>query len=373
MSQSVSRGERDSRYELIRIVSMLLIMASHCVRCTAGGSYAFLEGAHGINYFCSHFVVMFGNVGTYLFIILTCWFSVDKVSFKADRLLKTLWQTWTTCVLCLIIAFIFHIPSLSLKNFIRELMTPFDIQYWFVTTFCVFILALPMLQTLVGKMDDARLKFACMALLFICPFRGIIKTEIMGFFGDFVTVFFVVAYLKRHPQNWLEKHNKLGLTLFMLFVIVCIAAGEFLPEKLFGKNINGGSGSLYILVIRKIRQRTVFQLWGAICTFYAFKHIPLKQSRIINSLARPAFGVYLWHFNLLLRAWIWQHLLHADYLYKETDLYFLLLIFGPVLMYCVFSLIEMLRAYLLDQYLYKALPWNKKIADWIDQHYQWNK
>ena len=372
MSKGASHGIRDSRYELIRIVSMLLIVASHCVKWTLGDNYAFLEGPHGFNYFFAFVTVMFGNVGTYLFIILTCWFSVDKVSFKADRLLRTVWQTWTTSILCLIITFILRFRTISLKNAISEMITPFDNQYWFVTVFCVFILVLPMLQTLVQKMDDSRLRFTCLILLILCPFRGILKAEIFGQIGDFFTVFFVVAYLKRHPDNWIEKHNKLGLALFVLFVFLCLIAGEVLPEYLFGKHMNGGSGSLYVKIIRKLRLRTIFQLWGAICSFYAFTHIHLKPSRLINTIAKPAFGVYLWHYNVLLRDWIWVDALHANYLYQETNLYPLLLIFGPVLIYGVFSLIETLRAYVLDQHLYGILPWNKKLTEWIDRNYQWN-
>lgn len=87
---------RDSRLELIRIISMLLIMAYHCVKFTLGTNYNFLEGSHGINYYCSLVVLMTGSIGTYLFIVLTCWFSVDKINFKAERLLRTIWQTWTT-------------------------------------------------------------------------------------------------------------------------------------------------------------------------------------------------------------------------------------------------------------------------------------
>lgn len=371
MSKSEPHNVRDSRYELIRIVSMLIILASHCVKFTLGDNYAFLESERNINYYVAFITVMFGNVGTYLFIILTCWFSIDKVGFKADRFLRTVWQIWTTSVLCVIIARAFHIKALSLSNIFNEFITPFYDQYWFATVFCVFILVLPLLQMMVQRMDEKKLGFTCIVLLIVCSVRGIYNTEILGQIGDFFTVFFVMSYLKKHPDNWLEKHNKLGIAVFVLFVLICLIAGAILPENLFGKNINGGSGSLYNFVIRSLRLRTIFQLGGAISIFYAFIHIRLTPSHLINTIAKPGFGVYLWHYNIVFRDWLWQEVCRANFIYSETNLYFLLLIIGPVIIYGVFAIVEAVRAWLLDEHIYVRLSWNRRIAAWMDEIYKW--
>ncbi len=373
MERTNSSLLRDSRLELIRIVSMLLIIAYHCLKFTLGSDYAFILEPHGVNYHVSMFILLGGSFGSYLFIILTCWFSVDKVSFKAERLLKTLWQTWTTCIVSLVIAGVLNLRSFSMVSAIKEIVTPFYSQYWFVSAYIIFILILPMLQTVLLKMDDRSIKFTCLVLLIASPLREIIGNDLLGELGRFITVFFVIGYLKRHPGNWIERHCLLGLAIYFLFIIAFIFAGDVLPGKIFGFNLNGGEGSLYVTAVRHLRFMTIVQLIGAVIAFYAFKRIELQPSRLINTLSKTAFGVYLWHYNIMFRNLIWQDIFHVDYIYRETKLYVLLLILGPVIVYCVLSLVETIRSILFDKILYKRIPWNNRIESFVNRCYEWCK
>lgn len=252
-----------------------------------------------------------------------------------------------------------------------EIATPFYGQYWFVTAFVCFLLLLPLLQLLLLKMDAKALKFACIVLLVTCPLRAIITSDLFGDLGDFITVFFIVGYLKKHQGNWIEKHSRLGLVFYAIFVIFIILVGEVLPTTFFGHNLNGGKGSIYITIIRHIRFMTIIQLFGALFVFYALKQIKMKPSRTINTLAKSAFGVYLLHYNIMFRGLIWQDLFSADQIYKETNLYCLLLLFGPIIVYCLLPIIETIRSFLFDKYLYEILPWNRKISVLLDRNYEW--
>ncbi|WP_029201568.1 acyltransferase family protein [Oribacterium sp. NK2B42] len=363
---------RDSRYELIRIIAMILIMASHCVKFTIG-DYGFINQPATFNYIVAMIAIMFGNVGTYLFIILTCWFSTGRVSFKAKRVTKMLWQTWTTCILCILIALVFKMKTINKVYIIRELITPFDTQYWFVTTIVVFTMLLPVLQMVDLKLDNKKIKVICAVLILARPVRAIVSKDLAGDLCDFIACFFIVSYLKREPENWLRKHYRSGLFLYSLFVSILILCKFALPDKLFGLTIfTSDGGGLYAALVRRIRLRTIFQLFGAICAFYALKETTIKPNKTINLIASNAFGVYLWHYNYAFRAIIWKGIFCANYLYTKTYMYIFLIMLGPVMVYLACSIVEVVRKKIFDDYLYEKMPWIQKLEICIDNLYEWN-
>ena len=362
---------RDSRYELMRIAAMLMIMASHCVKFTLGSDYEFLYSEASFNYAVAFIVIMLGNVGTYLFILLTCKFSLGKVRFKASRVIKLLWQTVTTCILCLIIAYVFHLRPISIRLIVRELLTPFDSQYWFITAMLIFVLILPALQLVDSKLDDGKIKVLCLVLILARPVRALLFSSLAGDLGDFVACFFVVSYLKRRPENWFKKHDKMGLTLYAGLIALLLLARYLLPSRLLGVSMFGEEGGLFQTVIKRLRQRTVFQLFCAICLFYAMEALRIKPSKWINFAAKFTLGVYLWHYNYVFRDIVWTDVFNAEYVYTSTNLYLLLVLIGPVLVYAAFSAAEYLRSRVLDDWLYPKLSWMQKLEAFIDRHYDW--
>ena len=55
MKEETTGKKRDSQIELLRIIAMLMILASHCVRYTCGNEYGFLNTLVGLNYYAGLF------------------------------------------------------------------------------------------------------------------------------------------------------------------------------------------------------------------------------------------------------------------------------------------------------------------------------
>lgn len=68
---------RDSRIELIRIISMILIVLFHL---TMYSGFSIVEDNLSFNYILHTMFGIFGKVGVVLFVAITSWFYVDKKS-----------------------------------------------------------------------------------------------------------------------------------------------------------------------------------------------------------------------------------------------------------------------------------------------------
>ena len=369
---------RETKYELLRLLAMLMIMASHSVKCTMGTEYEFLGEPPGLNYFAALATVLVGNIGTYLFILLSCWFSTEKIGFRTDRILRLLWQVWTTCLLCAGFGAAFRLRSFTMRTLLREMVTPFGpqngTQYWYVTAFAAFLLLLPALQYLAQKLDDKKIGFLCVVLIALGPLRQFIDTDLLGDVGDFVLMFFLCVYMKHKPDNWLRRHCFLGLALLALLVAGTLLARVVLPERLAGFTIVGTSGGRFNVMILRLRKRTIFQMFGALCLFYAFDRLRIRPVAAINRLAGYAFGVYLWHYNVMFREVIWQDVFHSEQLFRGgSPVYVLIPLLAPLAVYLAASAVEFVRRRVLDQWLYPKLPWNASLCAKLDSIYDWSK
>ena len=67
--KKLNASNRLSNYELLRIISMLGIIGSHCV--TQGQA---IDVANGFTFLFCCFLRVFGKLGVHVFVIITSWF-----------------------------------------------------------------------------------------------------------------------------------------------------------------------------------------------------------------------------------------------------------------------------------------------------------
>ncbi len=359
---------RESVFELMRIIAMLLIVIYHGTKFTGNGSnYLFLQHQGTTSYYVGLFFTLYGGLGTWLYIIITCWFSVDKIKFSGERLVRTLWQTWSVCLLCLVIQFVFFRDSFSLRTAVRQLSTPIgsNIQYWYVSAYVMFLLILPILQTVTVRMNNNKLLFTAIVFLVCSPLYKLINTATLGTLGLFVAAFFMTAWLKRHDGSFFSRKTFLCVTLMIAAYILVVSASVLTSPRFLNRE------ALFIKVYQRLRDYNIIQLYFAYTVFFALRKCHLGEVKTINILSKFSFGVYLWHYNFTFRQVIWRDFAHIDTWYESKWGYLLVLLGTAVLAYLIISLIEMVRMKLLDQWLYDKLPWNKKLSSWLDRVYYW--
>lgn len=300
---------RESKFELLRILSMLMIIFQHAMERSIP-DWGMLKGNFSFNYCVAVLMGIWGQLGVMLFVMISSWFMADKQGIRMKKVIDLLLEVMTVCIGMLLIFAIVHTESLNLKLIIKELITPANKQYWFITTFLAFYLIMPLLQKLVSVLSDTALRNTCVVLTLLIPVYNYLTTNVGDTLADFSYIFMMTAYLKRDPENWFKKHHRMLLTIPLL-ISASLIFYKLLAQRYFGE-------ALLMRMFSMLRGRTFLLFLACVGIFYAFEGMRPIHSKTINTLGSTMFGVYLIHENILLRgeangqSLLWNELIPID-------------------------------------------------------------
>ena len=283
---------RESKFELLRVFSMLLIIFQHAMERSIPG-WGMLKGGFSFNYCVAVTMSIWGQLGVMLFVMISSWFMADKQGIRMKKVIDLFLEVMTICVCMMIVFAVVHSESLNLKLIAKELLTPAYKQYWFITTFLAFYLIIPLLQKLVSALSDTALRNTCVVLTLLIPIYNYLTTNVGDTLADFSYIFMVTAYLKRNPDNWFKRHHRILLAIPPL-ISVSLILYKLFAERYFGE-------ALLMRMFSMLRGRTFLLFLGCVGIFYAFESMKPIYSKAINTLGSTMFGVYLIHENILLR------------------------------------------------------------------------
>ncbi len=363
--------KRKSNFEIMRIVCMILIIMSHYAE------KIYLNTNHEFtSILVSHFnkntipMMVFGiwgSLGVAGFISITSWFMVDSNKpVNSLKFVKIAFKTWIYSIIILIGAIIFVPNLINPTLIVKEITTPLYLkQYWFITCYCIFLLIVPILKKLINSLNNKNLKKVCVLLILIriyCLFFD----EICGQISIFITIFFMIAYLKRIENNFIEKHS---CSLFFLTISIIISSCLVI-------NYIGSYTKLDSLLGGVYRLRScsnILILFAGIFMLYMFKKLDISNNRIINIIAKSTMGVYVLHENLLFitpitdkGTLLYNEILHAQ-LFATSPYLLIVLICSSLLIFIVFSIIDIiLEKYVINPIL-KITKLDKNIGKYIDK------
>lgn len=283
---------RESKFELLRILSMLMIIFQHALERSIP-DWGMLKGSFSFNYCVVAAISIWGQLGVMLFVMISSWFMVDQQGIRMKKVMDLLLEVMTVCVGMLLIFAIAHPESLNLKLIIKELLTPAYKQYWFITAFLAFYFIMPLLQKAVSALSNTALRNTCFVLTLLIPVYNYMATNVGDTLADFSYIFMVTAYLKRNPDNWFRKHRRI-LLMIPLLISASLILYKLFAEQYFGE-------ALLLRMFTMLRGRTFLLFLGCVGIFYAFESLKPFYSKAVNILGGTMFGVYLIHENILLR------------------------------------------------------------------------
>lgn len=127
----MSSRQRDSRYEVLRIIAALAITLNH-IPCS--------ENALIANQFIRKFFFLGGQFGVSLYVIIGAWFLCNG-KFKADRILRIIAQMVFYSLVLDIVSFVLG-TSVSVSGILKSF------SYWFCFGYVVMLIVAPFLQKL---------------------------------------------------------------------------------------------------------------------------------------------------------------------------------------------------------------------------------
>lgn len=276
--------KRESNFELLRIVLMLLIIIGHLLLNSER------LGAIGTKeYYITNIMRSFTVFGVNGFILLSGYFGINLNYKKLIRLdIKILFYTWIFFAIGIV-------SGIHQINIIKDILLIFPVitkRYWFITDYFVLCILSPFLNKFIRSLDREELKkllliggiifYAIATFCFMINADQIVNDSGYGMI-NFIYLYFVGFYLKHFYK---DKHGSIfyfvayGIISIMLFMI------NWSMTKITGFYFDS-----------LISYNTIFVLGGAISLFLAFKNLKVPTNTIINRSAAACLSIYVIHTN----------------------------------------------------------------------------
>ena len=292
-------NNRQSNFELLRIVLMLLIIAGHVTMYSGK-----LKDLGTTDYYLTNFLRSFTMVAVNAFVLLTGYFGTKRNWKKLMKLdLRVCFYTWVGFAL----AVTFGIHTINATKDIQLLFPVISKQYWYTTIYFVLCIFSPYLNVFLENVSEKMLKDAIYigggVLYIVATFCFLINANQIVMDAGYGIVNFVylycLGYYIRH--YYVDRH---GAAFYIgMYLLACLST--------FAVN-EGMSRIMGFYFNSMISYNTIFTLVGSIGLFMCFKHLETKKNRFITWLAKHSFSVYLIHMCPMVGSYLFTTLLGVN-------------------------------------------------------------
>lgn len=337
----MKKGQRQSNFELIRIIAMLLIIVHHSLVHGAllGSASIILKKSNPLTFGLFNFVAIGGKVGVYLYILITGYFMLkSEVSFKK---IVRLWLPiffWSVVLTLIGGGVITH--KLTVIGLIKSIFPIIFNQYWFMSVYFFMYLLAPLLNQMILAIDiNEELLLVFIGLAVIFPANHFYGEVTYSWLICFCFVYCFGGLIRKHnliSRNWFKTLTNI---LFWLstFTNVLVSFGfSFLGFK-FHKGFFIKHNDLLV------NGETIICLFIAISIFTWIGSKNIGYSKFVNNIAATTFGVYLIHDNIFVRSLIWNDLLHMRLMAFQPAYVIFYILLLCVLIFTICSLLEFIR------------------------------
>lgn len=304
------KTKRESNFELLRIICMLMIITGHTF---SWGGILNASNANIVSIIKIIYAIILVEVNC--FILLTGYFQ-SKSKFKAKKFFNLLFISYFYKVLITIIGYSLGWFTLSKSEFLWQI-SPFDFSnYWFIKIYLVLYCLSPFINKFIKSINRQTYRNLLIVLFIFCSVLVTLTNQEIfpnssGYsLVQFVFMYFVGAYIREYIINDKIKEelykNKIELIKNMFITIsifiLCFIANYVIYR--IGNFLISKDG--FILSIG-IKIKSVFMNYdnplviiGSIGFFLFFSLLKIK-SKFINILSAAVFPVYLIHETAIFR------------------------------------------------------------------------
>lgn len=289
---------RFSNFELLRIISMLMIILHHFV--VHSYYHPFSHNTNFINDFIIFFFRSGGKLGVALFTMIIGYFMIYS-NFNCKKLLLLEIQVLFTSIFIFLIFSFYNIELFTFKNIFTYFFPNINKVFWFFSSYFVLYLFIPYLNKLLLALDKKNflklLLFGFVFLILLPSFfvvRGSITNTIYLFYYYIIGVYIRIFGIKR----W----NKISCFFGFLFsylsiILISLLIREFSFDYFILEN--------YIFHFSKLDSIFIFS--SSLFLFLFFEKLSLGRINLINKFSSTSFEVYLFHDHPLIRDFLWKN------------------------------------------------------------------
>ena len=307
---------RQSNFELLRIISMCMIIAMHYM--TKGMGIPKLSVDHSVHniFFWIIYAFCLSSVNAYVFI--SGYFAIDA-KWNIGKLIR-LWAevlAYSICVPLVMSAFdLFDIAKMDL-SVKQQIFLPVSYEhYWFATAYIMLFIVSPLLNAAIQKLDKRVLEMVLIALIVVfCGFKSINPYLIpWDKYGNdvmwFIVLYVSAGYIRLYGVPFIKIEDKKKITTYGFASYVIFSLATFMIAFVYSFVVMGTGRLEYSMDMTYCYNYITIYI-ASIGLFIAFANMDIKKIDWINRIAACTFGVYLLHDNIALRE-LWQRVLGIE-------------------------------------------------------------
>lgn len=284
--------KRDSRFELLRIMSMFLIVIFHLEFNSQVWRTGTVNTYPNALYLASY--LSLGKLGVYLFVMITGYFIGNKMYPISKGIGKAfvIWcETLSYAVLVFLACLALNLISFSWHSLLVSFFPFLTDQYWFVDAYIVLMLLVPFINMVLQNLS--RLQFLYLIVIvsilasLLSPINSLIFSSELQF-GYLLPPYLIGAFIKKEQL----RVNHPGIKFILVYLATITIASLFYYFN-FSKYIN-------------IMYFGIFQLIMALYLFITFQSwSSFHYNKVINVMASTVFATYLITDNSLFKPILW--------------------------------------------------------------------
>lgn len=337
---------RESNFELLKIISMLMIISFHYVY-KSGYEFEVLN----FNSFIVKIFWLFGELGVNLFILITGYFMINK-NVSAKKLIIIILEVIFYNSLSVICSHYLIQTPITMKNILFPVIYG---NYWFISAYIIVYLLSPYINKCIlnsSKKEHQKLLTIMIVIWSIIPtFFGIRdnSTETLLFYTRLIwliIMYVIGAYIKIYDLKIINSKKKSVITTTIIFGIIIASILIIYKYREFFSTI-GTTEYAYLWT-----PNNIFMLLLSVSIFQFFAKLKIRSIRIINTLASTTLGIYMFHDGFL-STFLWQYLFKTKE--KLESAYSILYIMGTAFLIFVFGAILDLMRKIIEKYTVNKL------------------
>lgn len=292
--QSSIKKEKNMGIELLRIISMFMVVILHCL-----GHGGILENAEkgSVPYIIAWFIECCCYSAVDIYAITTGYVCINSKT-KFSRI-GHLWLQAFLYTAGITFIFKFFIPGhdIGFGQFIGSLFPVLSKHYWYLTAYFCLYLFIPFINTFLLNLTAEKrqnlslLIFSVFCITpFFCFFYGREIFELNDGYSPFwlMLLYIFGATIKLNEKEKMHRKNYLYLVCFLFFSTITLVSklsisyiNNILPQELCGEDLFVSYFSPFVVA-------------SAFCIFMFFKNAKIKHlKKIISAFGSASFGVYL--------------------------------------------------------------------------------
>ena len=348
--------KRNSSFELLRIICMILIIASHYSVHGGYGTFELGDLSPGVTYI--QILSLFGRLACSVFVMISGFYMVDSINVKHYRkIVPVIAQLVFYSVLFCAVVYACDSSLITLKSLIKSF---FSIIWgnWYVVNYIILFLMIPAINQMINNLSRKNFTILIVVLFFVW---SIIPTFTKAWsFSEidfFVVTYLLGAYIKKYIHGKVNYKNIWNLILSLFFGVSLVLST--LVIDFVARSLNSETIFSYATYLKEFN--SVLALPCAVFIFLFFSRISF-ESDVINYISKSTLGIYLIHDNFLFRVIIWERIFpNIDYV-NNPYIHSVIKIF---VVFAVCLIIDIIRRETIEKIFVKWF--NKNCDGWVEK------